>query len=82
MRVWIVLTCAIAALSGCGVADWANRMDAERFQKACAGFGFQPNTTAFSNCMMQQAAQDEEANQRMRDRMALDEAISKDKKRK
>ena len=47
MRLWLVLSCAAALLSGCGVNDWINRMDAERFQKACAGFGFKPNTTEF-----------------------------------
>jgi hypothetical protein len=82
MRLWFTLSCAAALLSGCGVDDWINRMNAERFQKACVGYGFQPNTTAFSNCMMQQSAQNEEANQRSQDRAALDEAAAKLKKGK
>lgn len=82
MRLWFILCCAAALLSGCGVDDWVNRMNAERFQKACAGYGFQPNTTAFSNCMMQQSAQNEEANQRIQDRAAFDEAAEKLKKGK
>jgi len=64
-------------LSGCGVDDWVNRMNAERFQKACVGYGFQPDTTAFSSNMMQQSAQNEEANQRIQDRAALDKAAEK-----
>jgi hypothetical protein len=82
MRLWLILCCAAALLSGCGVDAWVNRMNAERFQKACVGYGFQPNTTAFSNCMMQQSAQNEEANQRIQDRAALDEAAEKLKKGK
>lgn len=82
MKLWFVLSCAVALLSGCGVEDWINRMNAERFQKACVGYGFQPNTTAFSNCMMQQSAQDEEENQRIQDRAALHEAAEKLKKGK
>jgi len=82
MRLWLILSCAAALLSGCGVDDWVNRMNAERFQKACVGYGFQPNTAAFSNCMMQQSAQNEEANQRIQDRAALDEAAEKLKKGK
>ena len=82
MRLWLVLSCAAASLGGCGVDDWVNRMNAERFRKACVGYGFQPNTTAFSNCMMQQSAQNEEANQRIQDRAALDEAAEKLKKGK
>lgn len=77
MRMWIILICAAASLGGCGVDDWVNRMNAERFQKACASYGFQPNTTAFANCMLQQSAQNEEANQRIQDRAALDRAASK-----
>ena len=49
MRLRLILPCAAALLGGCGVDDWINRMNAERFQKACVGYGFQPNTTAFSN---------------------------------
>lgn len=64
-------------LSGCGVDDWVNRMNAERFQKACVGYGFQPDTIAVSNCMMQQSVQNEEASQRIQDRAALDEAAEK-----
>ena len=77
---WTALACVAALLSGCGVDDWVNRMNAERFQKACVGYGFQPNTTAFSNCMMQQSAQNEESNQRIQDRAALDAAVDKAKK--
>lgn len=82
MRFWLTLSCAAALLSGCGVDDWINRMNAERFQKACVGYGFQPNTTAFSNCMMQQSAQNGEANQRSQDRAALDKVAAKLKKGK
>ena len=82
MRTWIALTCVAALLGGCGMDDWVNRMNAERFQKACVSYGFQPNTTAFSNCMMQQSAQNEEENQRIQDRAALDQAAEKVKKGK
>lgn len=82
MRMLLGFAGIAALLSGCGVDDWINRMNAERFQKACVGFGFTPNTTAFANCMMQQSAQDEEANQRMQDRAAFDNAAEKLKKRK
>jgi hypothetical protein len=82
MRMLIAFTGMVALLSGCGVDDWVNRMNAERFRKACVGFGFSPNTTAFANCMMQQSAQDQEENQRMQDRAAFDNAAEKLKKRK
>ncbi len=82
MKRWIVLACATALLNGCGVDDWINRMETERFQKACLGFGFTPNTTAFSNCMMQQSAQNQEENQRVQDRSALNQAAEKLKKGK
>ena len=82
MRLWMTLTCVAVLLGGCGVDDWVNRMNAERFQKACTGFGFTPGTAAFSNCMMQQSAQNDEANQRIQDRAALDEAAEKLKKGK
>ena len=82
MRLWTTLTFVAILLGGCGVDDWINRMDAERFQKACIAYGFQPNTTAFSNCMLQQSAQNAEENERLKDRMALDEAAEKIKKGK
>lgn len=77
MRLWLTLTCVAALLGGCGIDDWVSRMNAARYQKACVGFGFQPNTAAFSNCMMQQSAQNDEQNQRMQDRAALDRAAEK-----
>ena len=82
MRTWITLTGVTALLGGCGVDDWVNRMNTERFQKACVGYGFQPSTTAFSNCVMQQSAQNEEANQRIQDRATLEQAAEKVKKGK
>ena len=82
MMHWIVLACMAALLAGCGIDDWVNRMDAERFQKACVAYGFTPKTTAFSNCMMQQSAQNVEADQRVQDRAALDNAAEKLKRGK
>ena len=82
MARWIVLTCIVALLTGCGVDDWVNRMETERFEKACVSYGFTPKTTAFSNCMMQQSAQNAEENQRIQDRIALDEVAAKLKKGK
>ncbi len=80
MRRWLALAGTVATLSGCGVDDWVNRMNAERFQKACVGFGFTPSTPAFANCMMQQSAQNDEMNPRIQDRAALDAAAEKLKK--
>ena len=82
MRLWVTLAGMAMLLAGCGVDNWVSRMNAERFQKACVGFGFTPNTAAFSNCMMQQSAQNDEANQRIQDRAALDEAAEKLRKGK
>ena len=82
MTRWIILTCIGALLGGCGMDDWVNRMETERSQKACVSYGFTPKTTAFSNCMMQQAAQSAEENQRIQDRVARDEAAEKLKRRK
>ena len=82
MMRWLAPACAVTILSGCGVDDWVNRMNAERFQKACVGFGFTPQTPAFANCMMQQSALNDEANQRIQDRAALDDAAEKLRKGK
>ena len=82
MRMLLGVTGMVALLSGCGVDDWINRMKVERFQNACAGFGFTPNTTPFANCMMQQSAQDQEESQRVQDRAAFNGAAEKLRKRK
>jgi hypothetical protein len=49
-------------------------MDRQADQRACDGFGFRRGTDAYSNCMMQQAAQREEEGQRARDREAFERA--------
>ena len=80
MKPWLALTGVLILLGGCGVDDWVNRMNAERFHKACVALGIPPGTAAFSNCMVQQSAQNEEANQRIQDRAALDNAARNIKK--
>lgn len=79
---WIILAGVLACLSGCGVDNWVAGMNNERFQNACSGFGFAPGTAAFSNCMMQQSAQNEAEIQSIQDRAALDEAAEKLKRRR
>lgn len=75
----LLLICAIlvTALSGCGLDDYTQRIDANTYQKECSGFGFTPGTTAFAQCMEQQAAQRAERNQQILDRMHRDEAAAK-----
>ncbi len=80
MKTWLVLTCVLIPLGGCGVDDWINRMNAERFRKQCVSLGLTPGSNTFDNCMLQQSAQDAEKNQRIQDRVNMDEAIDRLKK--
>ena len=70
-----------AALAGCGLDDALHRMDLATDQRQCSEFGFAPGTTAFAQCMEQQAAQRAEENQRMLDRAHRDEAAEKLRKK-
>ena len=54
----------VVLLGGCGVIAALDQMNREADQRACDGFGFRRGTDAYSNCMMRQAAQREEADQR------------------
>lgn len=62
----------IALLSACGLGAAEDRMDREAYQRACDGLGIPQGTEAYSNCMVQQAAQCAEANERARNREALE----------
>lgn len=50
---WLVTGTVLATLAACVSPEEQRARDAN----ACAGYGFQPNTTAFANCMMQTAQQ-------------------------
>ena len=80
MKTWLVLACALIPLGGCGVDDWVNRMNADRFRKQCLSLGLTPGSDTFANCMLQQSAQNEEANQRMQDRANMNAAVDRLKK--
>lgn len=51
-----VLASTLILLTGCGVERALERMDASEDRNQCLGFGFVPDTDAFSNCLMQQSA--------------------------
>jgi len=66
----LLATCSLAALlGGCAALE---RIDREEAQRACDGFGFRRGTEAYSSCMMQQAAQRAEEDQRALDRAAFE----------
>ena len=72
MKHLLMLTPLAALPGGCGLGTALDRMDQEAYQRACDSYGFQRGTDAYSNCMMQQAAQRAEDNQRAQDREALE----------
>lgn len=74
MKYFLVVGFLATLLGGCATLDrWGQEAD----QRTCDGFGFQRGTEAYSNCMMQQAAQHSEENQRTLDRQKRDEAKTK-----
>ena len=64
MKNFLAVGSLVVVLGGCDLIAALDQMDREADQRACDGFGFRRGTDAYSNCMMQQAAQREEANQR------------------
>ena len=67
----------MGAVAGCGLDDSLNRLDRNTYQRACNGYGFTPGTTAFAQCMQQQAAQRADENQQIMNRAHLDEAADR-----
>ena len=65
----------LLTLAGCGLDAAVDRMNTSTDQRACNGFGFTPGTTAYAQCMQQQAAQRSAENQQELNRMHEDEAI-------
>lgn len=57
MRTWLLIAFAGSILTGCGLDAALNRMKMAQFREKCAGFGFQPGTDAFANCMMRQSTE-------------------------
>lgn len=74
MKYFVTLMPLIALLGGCGLGAVVDRMDRETYQRACDGLGIPRETEAYSNCMVQQAAQRAEANERARDRDASEKS--------
>ena len=74
MKTFLAVGSLVALLGGCGVIAALDQMSREADQQACDGFGFRRGTDAYSNCMMQQAAQREQEDQRARDREAFERA--------
>ncbi len=70
---------AAATFAGCGLDDAMHRMDLATYQRQCREFGFVAGTTAFAQCMQQQAAQREAENQHTLARIRRDEAAQKTK---
>ena len=70
----LALGCLVAPPAACGLGGGLDRMDREAYQRACDSLGIPRGTEAYSNCMTQQAAQRAEANERARDREALETA--------
>lgn len=63
------MTCILATvLSGCALSDALDEMSMDQYRKQCDRFGFQRNTDAYSNCLMRQAAQENEDLQHSLDR--------------
>ncbi len=77
MKNFFTVGSLVVLLGGCGAIAALEQMDREADQRACNGFGFRQGTEAYSNCLMQQAAQREERDQRAqraRDREAFERA--------
>jgi hypothetical protein len=72
MKRLVAVVPLVALLAGCGLGASLDRMDREAYQRTCDGFGIPRGTEAYSNCMVQQAAQRAESNERARDREALE----------
>lgn len=70
----VILVSLAALLGGCGLGAELDRMDREAYQRACDNLGIPRGTEAYSNCMVQQSAQRAEANERARDREALEKS--------
>jgi hypothetical protein len=64
MRLFPAVGSLVVLLGGCSVIDALDQMAREADQRTCDGFGFRRGTDANSNCLMQQDAQREEAEQR------------------
>jgi hypothetical protein len=77
MKNFLAVSSLVVLLGGCGLIAALDQMDREADQRACDGFGFRRGTDSYSNCMMQQAAQRQEEDQRAqraRDREAFERA--------
>ena len=77
MKNFLTVGSLVVLLGGCSAIAALEQMDREADQQACDGFGFRRGTDAYSNCMMQQAAQREQEDQRAqraRDREAFERA--------
>ncbi|GGC68857.1 hypothetical protein GCM10011504_53450 [Siccirubricoccus deserti] len=75
MKNFLAVSSLVVLLGGCGLIAALDQMDREADQRACDGFGFRRRTDAYSNCMMQQAAQreaEDQRAQRARDREAFE----------
>lgn len=64
MKNFLAVGSLAVLLGGCSLIAALDQMDREADQRACDGFGFRRGTDAYSNCLMQQAAQREEEDQR------------------
>ena len=74
MKRLLTLGLSAALLAGCGSDATSDRVERQADRRACDGFGFQRGTDAHSNCMMQQATQRAERDERARDRETLDKS--------
>ena len=74
---WVFLALGFTLLAGCGLNDALHRMDLATYRRSCEEFGFTLGTTAFSQCMQQQAAQRAREVQQSVDRAHFDNAIDK-----
>lgn len=70
MKCLLAPALSAASLAGCGLGAISERMEREADRRACDGFGFRRGTDAHSNCMMHQATQRAEWDERDRDREA------------
>jgi hypothetical protein len=77
MKSLLPLLLSPSLLVGCGVISALDRIDQANYRSQCSEFGFQVESEAFANCVMQQSMQDQEQNQRNLDRMQLQDATSK-----
>lgn len=74
MKNLVLLGCLVTLLGGCAALD---RMEQKADQQACERFGFKMGTDAYANCLMQQAAQHKEEDQRVMDRQKMQELRKK-----